>query len=751
MAAELLLCSGRTLAVPLHPDLAPVTVGFAEAVGAMAHDHLQSVALGASLGPDLAGSLRIRRLAAAPGAPPDQNQDGSNLDETSAAEAQRLADRAGAQLPEGGRQPLGPWLRAASRLREPWSDPVRTPPPPSWRLLGLQDLEPRQTLVDLADAIRARVTLAGTLLAASRGTSFGATPQEGLLGLVAVGQALAIEEQLLSGLFTDGIVLGPLSDPETYDPRVERRWLPATVAAVLEPGTDERPGGYLVVDGASDLEGLAAALEAAVELAWMAGENNPSPELRRVFGLVFPPPEPQPPDPVLSWDIEIRPLVQGRCGACHLGFGSGGYRVDNLAATLHGSPRTRAMHLPMVVPGDHQSSLLYNILLQPPAPIRRMPTGAPLPQGEIDRIAEWIDQGAFESPPQPPAPPRAGETLLRVAFANLVAMHLERQSGALLSRVEADGSSLHAEPAATGRALVALARLHRLDPTLSFDGLSSAQVLESAAAFAAERLVRPDGRVLAAYSLADGPSSDMADLGAHAALTSGLFASAAELPGSGLSVMAAASAETLVERMVEPGTTRLRAGQRWTARQLAYYASALRWAWAVGLPGIADVLEGTLLRLRPVVLPAEWSDGGLGDGIADTDQDGLLEPAAAGELPVLASAVLTGDVEVGPTAEITWSRHVRPSLVAPCGACHMGGVAEGGYRLDTASQAMLAGDSMGHWPMVVPGSAEGSFLYRKLVDRLPAIGAQMPLGQPPLDPRSLEVVRRWIDEGASRR
>ena len=49
---------------------------------------------------------------------------------------------------------------------------------------------------------------------------------------------------------------------------------------------------------------------------------------------------------------------------------------------------------------------------------------------------------------------------------------------------------------------------------------------------------------------------------------------------------------------------------------------------------------------------------------------------------------------------------------------------------------------------LVPGDPEGSLLYRKLVDRLPPIGAQMPLERVPLEPFAVELVRRWIAEGA---
>ena len=71
--------------------------------------------------------------------------------------------------------------------------------------------------------------------------------------------------------------------------------------------------------------------------------------------------------------------------------------------------------------------------------------------------------------------------------------------------------------------------------------------------------------------------------------------------------------------------------------------------------------------------------------------------------------------------------------------------------LDTVTMAGTPGESGGHISMLVPGNPDASFLYRKLVDRLPARGQQMPLSGTLLDERSLALVRNWILQGATRR
>ena len=49
---------------------------------------------------------------------------------------------------------------------------------------------------------------------------------------------------------------------------------------------------------------------------------------------------------------------------------------------------------------------------------------------------------------------------------------------------------------------------------------------------------------------------------------------------------------------------------------------------------------------------------------------------------------------------------------------------------------------------VVPGNPDSSELYKRLLGTTENGGAQMPLGQPPLPPQSIDTVRRWILGGA---
>ena len=86
-----------------------------------------------------------------------------------------------------------------------------------------------------------------------------------------------------------------------------------------------------------------------------------------------------------------------------------------------------------------------------------------------------------------------------------------------------------------------------------------------------------------------------------------------------------------------------------------------------------------------------------------------------------------------------------------CAQCHLGGANRGEYRLDTPASLRVPGTENPGVPLVVPGDPEASYLYRKLVDRVPAAGDQMPQQQPPLSPHGKELVRLWILQGATSR
>ena len=75
-----------------------------------------------------------------------------------------------------------------------------------------------------------------------------------------------------------------------------------------------------------------------------------------------------------------------------------------------------------------------------------------------------------------------------------------------------------------------------------------------------------------------------------------------------------------------------------------------------------------------------------------------------------------------------------------CLICHG---ADGAYR----ETLLMEHDALIEGGTVVPGNPNASELYKRLLGPTES-GAQMPFGQPPLPPQSIEAIRRWIVAGA---
>jgi len=95
--------------------------------------------------------------------------------------------------------------------------------------------------------------------------------------------------------------------------------------------------------------------------------------------------------------------------------------------------------------------------------------------------------------------------------------------------------------------------------------------------------------------------------------------------------------------------------------------------------------------------------------------------------------------EVKPGPSPTWDEHIRPVLQRHCALCHG---SSGALSLASYEQALRGG---AHGPAFVPGSAEGSLLYRVLVGSVNSI-PRMPFGQAPLPPETIALIQDWINQ-----
>lgn len=93
---------------------------------------------------------------------------------------------------------------------------------------------------------------------------------------------------------------------------------------------------------------------------------------------------------------------------------------------------------------------------------------------------------------------------------------------------------------------------------------------------------------------------------------------------------------------------------------------------------------------------------------------------------------------------VSFSRQVAPILQARCLACHRAEKAKGKYRLDTFEQLLKPGSS--GEPSVVSGDPVKSALHRLLIVADP--DDRMPQDADPLRAAEVDLIRRWIEEGA---
>src|SRR5687768_17878450 len=92
---------------------------------------------------------------------------------------------------------------------------------------------------------------------------------------------------------------------------------------------------------------------------------------------------------------------------------------------------------------------------------------------------------------------------------------------------------------------------------------------------------------------------------------------------------------------------------------------------------------------------------------------------------------------------VDFVRDVRPIFRDSCVSCHSAAKKKGQLRLDSRSAAMKGGMA---GKAILPGKGAESPLVKLLED--PDPDARMPQKAPPLPKEKIDLLRRWIDQGA---
>jgi len=112
---------------------------------------------------------------------------------------------------------------------------------------------------------------------------------------------------------------------------------------------------------------------------------------------------------------------------------------------------------------------------------------------------------------------------------------------------------------------------------------------------------------------------------------------------------------------------------------------------------------------------------------------------------VILAFCLTEQVSANRTdAPLDFETQIRPLLMQHCAKCHGAAVQKNGLRLDAKYSAFKGGDG---GLVIVPGKAEDSELFRRITTDVAE--EHMPPEGGPLKAAEIELLKRWIDAGAS--
>ena len=106
-------------------------------------------------------------------------------------------------------------------------------------------------------------------------------------------------------------------------------------------------------------------------------------------------------------------------------------------------------------------------------------------------------------------------------------------------------------------------------------------------------------------------------------------------------------------------------------------------------------------------------------------------------------SLLSEKLLVSAQQRIEFTRDIQPLFDAHCISCHGAKKAAGQLRLDNKAAAMKGGIS---GAVIVPNNSKTSILLARVIGSDGQ--ARMPMGDDPLKPEQLELLRQWIDAGA---
>jgi Planctomycete cytochrome C len=95
---------------------------------------------------------------------------------------------------------------------------------------------------------------------------------------------------------------------------------------------------------------------------------------------------------VVSYKLDVKPILDARCVSCHSPGGEG-YKTSGLDLSTYEGLMKGTKHGPIIVPGEPLTSNL-NVLVEGRAQVRMPHHERPLLVAQTEILREWVKQGA---------------------------------------------------------------------------------------------------------------------------------------------------------------------------------------------------------------------------------------------------------------------------------------------------------------------------------------------------------------------
>ena len=113
-----------------------------------------------------------------------------------------------------------------------------------------------------------------------------------------------------------------------------------------------------------------------------------------VAAAVAPPPNASAAE-VVSYQLDVKPILDSRCAACHSPGGEG-YKTSGLDLSSYEGLMAGTKHGPIIVPGEPLVSNL-NVLVEGRAQVRMPHNQRPLLTQQTEILRDWVKQGAHDN------------------------------------------------------------------------------------------------------------------------------------------------------------------------------------------------------------------------------------------------------------------------------------------------------------------------------------------------------------------